>query len=120
MPVLYDYKCVQCGNIYEELVRSIDEPAECPTCGTTSTSPVSIQKFQATPGRWGDSTRDTPYEYNGQRYNNAFAYDKALAKDGRWAANRDEAQRMMDRSIYEPGENAEDATLRTQITARPA
>ncbi|QCX33257.1 zinc ribbon domain-containing protein [Caloramator sp. E03] len=29
---LFNYKCLECGNIFEELVRTADEKVACPKC----------------------------------------------------------------------------------------
>jgi putative FmdB family regulatory protein len=30
---LFEYRCAGCGEEFEELVRSADEPVPCPACG---------------------------------------------------------------------------------------
>ncbi len=34
---MYEFKCKQCGQQYEELVRSSDEKISCPKCGSAET-----------------------------------------------------------------------------------
>lgn len=31
---LYEYVCQQCGQQFEELVRTLDQPIVCPKCGS--------------------------------------------------------------------------------------
>lgn len=33
---MYDYQCQSCRAMFEELVRSADEPVICPECGAES------------------------------------------------------------------------------------
>jgi putative FmdB family regulatory protein len=35
---LFEYRCAGCGEAFEELVRSPDEPVPCPACGQEGAS----------------------------------------------------------------------------------
>ena len=42
MPI-FDFKCNDCENEFERLVRAADIPPECPACGSKDTEKKAIQ-----------------------------------------------------------------------------
>ena len=47
---LYEYRCNDCGRLFEKLVRAWNEPVDCPTCASaTVEKQVSTFAF-ASPG----------------------------------------------------------------------
>lgn len=96
--MMYDYRCTACRKLYEELVASRSDETTCPSCGCLNTEPMPVQSFQLTPQVWGDSAR-APHWYEGTWYSDSRKYDAALAKDGRVVATKDEAERMLMRSM---------------------
>lgn len=56
MPI-YEYKCEDCGSVFEELVYSTDKKIACPDCGKGS-----VEKLMSVPGGFlmGNSSSATP------------------------------------------------------------
>ena len=44
MPI-FDFNCKECGKTFEKLVKSSDNPPECPSCGSRNTTKDEIQRF---------------------------------------------------------------------------
>ncbi|MGB9879503.1 MAG: FmdB family zinc ribbon protein [Anaerolineae bacterium] len=48
MPV-FEFKCKDCGRVFETLVRSTDEETSCPACGSKSLARL-LSRFSARSG----------------------------------------------------------------------
>ena len=76
MPI-YEYKCPQCAQVFEEWVKTHDTgPQDCPHCGTSSPHIVSNTSFVLKGGGWyvteygnrsaADSAPETPSASGGE------------------------------------------------------
>jgi len=43
MTVMYDFECLACGKIFEEVVNSSKESVSCPYCGSDTTQKIWIK-----------------------------------------------------------------------------
>ena len=59
MPI-YEFRCAQCGNVFEMIFKSSDEPADlaCPECsGTAVERVVSVTNYAMGVGKGGKQAR---------------------------------------------------------------
>jgi putative FmdB family regulatory protein len=55
---LYEYRCGDCGRLFERLVRSWNEAVDCPSCASAQVEKqVSTFAFTGTDGGHGGGTR---------------------------------------------------------------
>lgn len=45
---LFEYKCPECGNVFEEMVKSYDEEVKCPECGKPAEKNYSGKIYTST------------------------------------------------------------------------
>lgn len=55
MPI-YEYKCMECDNAFDELMDMDDDNPACPKCGGDSKKQVSVTSFHLKGTGWFKST----------------------------------------------------------------